>query len=298
MAVPITPKTGPPAKAARAPTQTADQFTGQLTVSHRCTPLGSGIALPSCRLRGVISCATTLSRFLAAGLEPWENLGLVELHEAGLVGTNLVHADMVIAGIGVFLERVEVLLGIRSTDHGLRHRVFRDELRHRLEVSGKRQLPGERSVHGLDGPPLPRHLPRLGFILTPAHRELSVAGPTGPRLLAVFAEELLVRLGTDHAVAVLGRDLRAPGPAHRDHDRRRLGRQGIDACVFQRVVRAAIALKASLPELADDLNGLDQPCLADLGLGPSLSDDVLVEVLACPDAEKEAAGHHGGRGGP
>src|SRR5512132_2949621 len=100
MAVPINPKMRLTAKAASAPTHTADQLTGQLTVSHRCTTLESGIALPSCRRREVI----TLSRFLATGFEPRKDLGLVELHEARLVGTNLVHTDMVIAGVGEFLE--------------------------------------------------------------------------------------------------------------------------------------------------------------------------------------------------
>src|SRR5258705_5392772 len=180
MAVPINPKMRPTARAARAPTQTADQFTGQLTVSHRSMPLGSGIALLSCRLREGTSCAATLSRFLTAGLEPRKNFGLVELHEAGLVGTNLVDANMVIARVGVLLERVEMPLGIRATDHGLGYGVFCDELRHRLAVSGEGQLPGEGSIHGLNGPPLPCHLPRLGFILAPAHSQLAVAGPAGP----------------------------------------------------------------------------------------------------------------------
>src|SRR5438034_10849382 len=50
---------------------------------------------------------------------------------------------MVMAGIGVFLERVEVILGIRTTDHGLRDCVFRDEPCRRLEVGGKLELPDE-----------------------------------------------------------------------------------------------------------------------------------------------------------
>src|SRR5262249_18663074 len=43
IAVPTKPKISPSARAARAPTHTADQFTGQFTISHRCTTRDSSI---------------------------------------------------------------------------------------------------------------------------------------------------------------------------------------------------------------------------------------------------------------
>ena len=52
------------------------------------------------------------------------------------------------------------------------------------------------------------------------------------------------------------------------------------------------------PELADDLDGLLEHLGPDVPFRPALPEDVLVEVLAGPDAEEEPTGHQcrGGRG--
>src|SRR5262245_24006393 len=52
-----------------------------------------------------------------------------------------------------------------------------------------------------------------------------------------------------------------------------------------------VAYVATLPELADHTDRLFKAFLSNFGLGPTLSDDMLVEILASPDAEKEATGH-------
>jgi hypothetical protein len=58
-----------------------------------------------------------------------------------------------------------------------------------------------------------------------------------------------------------------------------------------------MTLVAAFPEQPDDGNGLLKAFLPYLGLRPASAEDVLVEVLARPDAEKEASFHHRRRGG-
>jgi hypothetical protein len=58
-----------------------------------------------------------------------------------------------------------------------------------------------------------------------------------------------------------------------------------------------MTLVAAFPEQPDDAYGFLEPLLTDLGLWPAGTDDVFVEVLACPDAEKETSFHHRRRSG-
>src|SRR3954447_14454372 len=48
----------------------------------------------------------------------------------------------------------------------------------------------------------------------------------------------------------------------------------------------------ALPELTHDLDGFLEHLLADGGGWPAVAEDVLVQVLARPDAEEEATTHH------
>jgi hypothetical protein len=58
-----------------------------------------------------------------------------------------------------------------------------------------------------------------------------------------------------------------------------------------------MALVAALPEKTDDLDGLLETGLTHFRFWPALPDDVLVEILAGPDSQKESAGHERGSGG-
>src|SRR5215813_14010899 len=166
----------PSASAASAPTHTADQFTGQFTISHRCTTLDSGIASSSSCLREGILRATRSGRLLAADLEPGNDLAPVEFHEARLIGSNLMDANVVVTRVGVLAQRFQMVPGLGSAHYRLRDGVLRHELRHRLEVTGQAKLPGEGGVHGWDGPTLLCQPPGLALVFAPAHRELAVAG--------------------------------------------------------------------------------------------------------------------------
>src|SRR5215471_5285111 len=97
----------PNASAASAPTHTADQFTGQFTISHRCTTLDSGIASSSSCLREGILRATRSGRLLAADLEPGNDLAPVEFHEARLIGSNVMDANVVVTRVGVLAQRFQ-----------------------------------------------------------------------------------------------------------------------------------------------------------------------------------------------
>jgi hypothetical protein len=83
----------------------------------------------------------------------------------------------------------------------------------------------------------------------------------------------------------------------RDEDRRRLVGQVVHACVLDGVVLAMVAALAALPEQPDDLDGLLERLEPDVGLGPAVAEDVLVERLARSDAEREAALVHNTAGG-
>src|SRR5215470_11130703 len=172
-AVPMSPKARPSASAASAPIQIADHLTGQFTTSHVSRTLSSGMSRSSSYRSTHVPCHSRCLPAMAPELR--EDLGRVELHEARLIGPYLVNTDVVVSGIGILLDGFEVPLGIRPAHHVLADFVFGHELGHRFKVGGQRQLPRKRGFHGRGGPALPRGLPGLGFVLSPANRELAIA---------------------------------------------------------------------------------------------------------------------------
>src|SRR4030095_10313518 len=80
----------------------------------------------------------------------------VELEEALLLLTHLVHADVVVARVRVLADGGQMPRGIRAARDGLCDLRLGDQLRHRLEVGGQRQLPGKAAFHGGRGPVLSR----------------------------------------------------------------------------------------------------------------------------------------------
>src|SRR5262249_58473723 len=192
----------------------------------------------------------------------------------------------------------QMVPGLGSAHYRLPDGVLRHELRHRFEVTGQAELPGEGAVHGWDGPTLLCQPPGLGFTLAPAHRELAVAGLACAAGLPEGTDELSIRLDADQPVAEGGGDLHTFWTAHRHHERRRRRRKGIEPSLLHRVEGAAVALKTALPQEPDDVNGLGQARLTHVSLRPSLADDVLVQVFPGAHAQKETSRHHrrGGAG--
>src|SRR4029453_10360753 len=115
-------------------------------------------------------------RGLRDRLQPGEHLGAIEAEEPRLIGTNLVDADVVEAGLHIFHDRLHVTLRIRPANDLLRDGVFGDELGHVLEVCGRRQLPRKRALHGYGRPDSMRSPPCGLLVLGPADGQASVPG--------------------------------------------------------------------------------------------------------------------------
>ena len=173
--------------------------------------------------------------------------------------------------------------------------VHGDGLAGRLEVDGVGQLghdlpAGERPAAGLPGGL------RGGLLgLGPGHRHLGVARP-GPAGRLEQLVDLGLGLGGEQPVAELGGQRGRRLPAARDRDQGQRLRQVEDAGVLQLQVAAVVGLVAALPEQPDDLQRLAEHRVADLDRGEAGADDVLVEPLARPDAQHEAAVAEQGRG--
>jgi hypothetical protein len=196
-----------------------------------------------------------------------------------------------------FHDRLYVTLRIRPADDLLRDGVFGDELGHVLEVRGQRQLPRKRALHGHGRPDSMRSPPCGLLVLGPADGQASVPGLA---MATGFVEDLYeIALWTrrDEPIASSSGQFRAAGTADGDEQERRLLRQCVEPRVLDRVIPPVMTLVAAFPEQPDDGDGLLEALLPYLGLRPAGSEDVLVEVLARADAEKEAPFHHRRRGG-
>jgi len=77
-------------------------------------------------------------------------------------------------------------------------------------------------------------------------------------------------------------------------DRRRLVGKREELGVLDRVVPSAMGALAALPQQPDHLHRLLEHLEADVGAGPSIAEDMLVERLARAHAEPEAPRHHRG----
>jgi hypothetical protein len=78
--------------------------------------------------------------------------------------------------------------------------------------------------------------------------------------------------------------------AHRHRGGREVDRVGQteDARVVHRKEVALVAHVAALPEVVDDLNGLLEHQVTDVRGRPAFADNVLIEVLASTEAERES----------
>ena len=126
--------------------------------------------------------------------------------------------------------------------------------------------------------------------------DLSVARAV-PAALLVLGDRVLVRLGRDEAAADPPREFGCLRLRRGDSDRDPLLGQREELGMVDRVVLAAVCLLAALPEQADHLDRLLEQLDPLVRRGPAVAEDVLVQVLAGPEPEREAAGQHRARGG-
>src|SRR5690242_21866708 len=101
---------------------------------------------------------TTLFR---SALQLRQDLLRVEAEERLLVAPDLVHPDVVEAGLLVLADRLGVALRVGAADDGLGDLVRRQQLRHGLVVRRDRKLLADRAGHAAVGPDLERRLLRL-----------------------------------------------------------------------------------------------------------------------------------------
>jgi len=208
------------------------------------------------------------------------------VEERLLLGADLLHVELVDARVGVGLQRGDVRLDV-GADGGDEH-VRRHELARLFEVrrggEDLGELTGERLVR-------PEAVRRGPCSVLAGHEADLGACVDGARAAtrAVPADGVGVGGRGDEAVADAGGHVdRLRAEAGDEHRRRRRG-EVVDAGVLDRVVAAVVAALAALPEGADDLDRLLEHLEAHVDLGPAGAGDVLVEGLAGPDAEVEAA---------
>jgi hypothetical protein len=133
-----------------------------------------------------------------------------------------------------------------------------------------------------------------GFVPRPADGDAPVARLTPPAGLVELSDQASVSLRGDQAVAQTSRELGAPWPSDSNEKGRQFLGHRVEAGVFDRVVAPVVTYVLALPQEPNHRDGLFQASVPDLGLGPALSHDVLVEGFPGAHAEEEASGHHGG----
>src|SRR5437016_5076835 len=228
-------------------------------------------------------------------LEQRPELLLPEDEETLLVRADLMQADVIEPGIDAFLDRAEVWLGIRADGRVLRRLLDGDGLDGRLEVRGPADLLRELAAQRARGPELVHELARGRGIASPADLHLDVSRFPRAAGAVVRRDDLAIRVCRDEAVGDTARDPRHLRSTCRDVDRRRRFAERVETGVLDGEVRPAVALLASAEEKAKHLDGLFEHLGACRERWPSATHDMLVQVLAGADTEKEAAVEHDGR---
>ena len=227
-----------------------------------------------------------------ARLAPRHHFRLVEVDERFLLGPDLVDVDVVVPGSGVPLDQLDVSLGVGPADDELGHVVFGDHLDCRLEVGWCGELLGERSLESCVGPDLERRAPCILLRLRVADRELAIPWLVLAARLLEQLEQLRLRARADQAVADPAGELGRLGRACCDHDRDRIVGQRVDARPLDGVVGAPPRRQLARPQLAHERDRLLEHVEAKVGWRPTVTQHVLVQVLAGADAQEEAAGQH------
>ena len=199
------------------------------------------------------------------------------------------HIDVLVPGVGIFTDRIQVHLWIGSARDLLGHLVLGHILHRLLEGPGKRKLLAQLSVSGDHRPPFACRSVCLGLGLGPAHFEPAV-GRFRRAARRLERGDVFRRGGrADQAVRDPAGQLRGRLTGSRDKDVRTLVGQAVNAGIFDRVVAAVVILHSALPEQPDHLDRLLEHLATHVGGGPSLAGDVLVEILSGPEAEEKSA---------
>src|SRR5439155_11159329 len=225
-------------------------------------------------------------------LERGAKLLLPESEEAFLIWPDLMKADVVEAGVHAIAHRFHVRLHVGSDRSVFGRLLEGDVLDRRLEIRRPTkllcQLPAERAGR----PQLVREPARGGRVAAPADLHLDVLRlPLAARAL-VLRDKLVVRVRRDETIAGARRELGRLRPAGRDVDRRGRLADRVQARVRHGEVATAKTALAASEQRTHQVDRLLEHLATDLKRWPAAADDVLVQVLAGPDAEEEASFEH------
>src|SRR5262249_17242061 len=140
-------------------------------------------------------------------------------------------------------------------------------------------FPRETAFHRCCRPLLPSDALRLLLVRYPAHREPAVPRLTRAARLVERLDQRSVGTGPDQAVGHSSRQVRRARSTGGAQERRQFVGETVQAGVLDGEVAAMVALVAAGPQESNDVDGLGESLLADLGLGPALPENVLVQVL-------------------
>src|SRR4051794_27768956 len=119
-----------------------------------------------------------------------QHRALVEIEEAVLVGADLMDVDVVIAGVDVLLDFLQVLIGVRPADDGLGDRLLVDQFGPLFEVGREGQLEEVVAADAAVGPVFERGL--SGRVLRGGPADVQL--PVGRLALAALGAESFDRL--------------------------------------------------------------------------------------------------------
>src|SRR5439155_3905530 len=219
----------------------------------------------------------------------------VEAEEPFLILADLMDVDVVEAGILIRPDLVQVALRIRSADDHPGHVIFADGRGRLFEMGGQLELLSQLARYSSIGPGLVCGLACRGLISGPAHGYLSIARLAPSARVLEKLHGLLVRLGADVAVADLSCERARFPSATGDHDRWRLRGPAVDPSIFDGVIPSAVTYGLATPQQSDQSDRLFEHLESDVWLRPVLAQDVLIQVFAGSQPQKESPWHHGGR---
>src|SRR5438094_244119 len=202
--------------------------------------------------------------------------------------------DVVEAGILIRPDLVQVALRIGSADDQLGHVIFANGRGRLFEMGGQLELLSQLARYAGIGPDLVCGLARRGLISGPAHGYLSIARLAPSARVLEKTHGLLVRLGGDVTVPDLASERARFPSATVDHDWWRLRRPGVDPSIFDGVVPSAVTDGLATPQQSDQADRLFEHLESDVWLRPVLAQDVLIQVFAGSQPQKESSRHHGG----
>src|ERR1041384_6349375 len=200
--------------------------------------------------------------------------------------------DAIETGARVFLDSVNVFFRIGTAHNFFRHVLLSNHFCGLFEVRGHAKLRGQLAFDGDVRPVTVGRAFRFLFVFRPADGQLGIGRLTVAAGVLEFLEKLFFWSSRNKSVCNTARKLGVLRTRSGDENRRQLFRQCIDACVLNGEVFAVMTLLTAAPQQPDHIDRFAQHFEPDVGRRPSVSRDVLVQILARTHAKHESSGHN------